>query len=250
MVHLVARARTGFPLADPSLAFPLWSRLRCVFPDAVACVLMGNHLHLLLQQDDRALRRLRAVIGHTAGWPFDRLPEAQTVRGRDKELRMLRYVLLNPCRAGLTEQPSSWLFSTLRDSLGLVEDAWTDPPLGLSRERMLEHLHRDDRTGPRPRLPAPVADVRFAVRPLGDCVLATQAAFRTPSIRTTAARTAFFQLARRQGWSSASQLAGIAGVSRRAVYTAWSRPDHSLGARRCLSDARFFKCQLPSVRRV
>lgn len=193
---------------------------------------MGNHLHLLLPEGFYPGPR-KALIGLVGrAFEAERIPEVQRVQGLKKQRRMLRYVLLNPCRAGLTRDPTRWLFSTLRDDLGAVTDPWTGVT---SPERLLAYLETDDRV--RIRWAGPAPDVSVALVPLGACVLATQAALRARDLQSTPARRTFVHLARRQGWTRTGQLAQVLGVTPRAVQQAWHHPDPSHAARICLANS-------------
>src|SRR4051812_11473642 len=107
-VHIVARTLRGSAsLCGPPAAALVWAALRRTFPDAVACVLMPEHLHLIVRARSpaHARRRLAAALGglrrHRAladvAWepvPLPApIPEAQLPR-------QIRYVALNPCRRG------------------------------------------------------------------------------------------------------------------------------------------------------
>lgn len=46
--------------------------------------------------------------------------EITPINGRDHERRATNYIHLNPCRAGLVDDPLEWDFSTYRDALGFV----------------------------------------------------------------------------------------------------------------------------------
>lgn len=128
MLHVVARSLSGtllFRTWDEARA--LWDRLVLV-PGLTALVLMPNHVHLMAPEVREAdfVRLLsgfarwrnarRGVTGPV--WqehpPFHELPDDLHVR------RTRRYVHLNPCRAGLVEDPLAWPFSTHRDAVGLA----------------------------------------------------------------------------------------------------------------------------------
>lgn len=131
--HLVARVE----VKDVSLcAFDvgcwLWERLREAFPFALSVCLMLDHLHLLspLADPDAARMRLNRLLGHLArrlGVRYvGEAAEPTLVRDRPKLLRELRYVDLNPPRAGLTDDPLAWIFGTHRDVVGASVDPWID----------------------------------------------------------------------------------------------------------------------------
>lgn len=131
MYHHVAKARDGqrlFSTWEEGLA--LW---RCVVGRVVglqALCLMPDHLHLLARREQR--RRLGRGLQAFAQWrnhrrgergvAFVRQPEPVELVDDQKRQRSVRYVHLNPCRAGLVADPLAWPLSTHRDALGLVRE--------------------------------------------------------------------------------------------------------------------------------
>jgi hypothetical protein len=132
-VHLTVRALPGTLLFhDWTEALELWRRLRAAFPDTKAMCLMPNHPHVVAEADG-ARRRLSGVMSGYARWrgakrgqdahcwaiqpPAQPLPDLQHLR------RTIRYVLLNPCRARLVDDPLAWPLSTHRDHVGLGDPA-------------------------------------------------------------------------------------------------------------------------------
>ena len=131
--HLVAHAvRKARPLAEPEAAWWLWRRLRRAFPSAVAACLMPDHVHLIVSHHGhtgiKGSARLGKVLSGQARhlrasrlWePARRAP----IRDRDKLLRQVRYVHLNPCRARLVDDPLRWPWSTHRGAVGAEHEAW------------------------------------------------------------------------------------------------------------------------------
>jgi hypothetical protein len=144
MYHHTARMLPGLSLQDHRDARALWTAVTRAFPDLVALCIMPNHVHLLLGHDDRPRRLPRALsawarwrnwrAGSSGGWWLPcTLPE--DVNDEKKERRILRYVLLNPCRAGLVADPLAWPWSTHRDRVGFA-----DPGVG-PRERLAARFH-------------------------------------------------------------------------------------------------------------
>jgi hypothetical protein len=132
MQHYTLHARRGLWLFhDWEEARALWDRLVAVAPVHHLC-LMPDHVHLLTQR--AAPDRLRAAmsgysrwLSHRWAWPGIRLwrplePPGSLANPEHLE-RTRRYILLNPCRGGLVDDPLAWAFSTHRDATGL---AW--PP--------------------------------------------------------------------------------------------------------------------------
>ena len=95
-----------------------------------AWCLMDNHYHLLIQTPDgnlsRGMRQLNGVytqasnrrhvrVGHLFQWRF----KAILVDGDAYLLELTRYVVLNPVRAGMVNNPADWPWSSYRASVGL-----------------------------------------------------------------------------------------------------------------------------------
>lgn len=127
MLHVVARALPGTLLFRTwAEARDLWDRLSVV-PSISALVLMPNHVHLLapeVREPDfcRLMSGYARWRNHRRGvegpvWqahpPFHEVPDESHLR------RTKRYIHLNPCRAGLVDDPLAWPFSTHRDAVGL-----------------------------------------------------------------------------------------------------------------------------------
>jgi hypothetical protein len=129
MLHIVARTVRGrLMFTNWVEGLEVWRCVLRVAPQPAALCVMPDHLHLLVDQDVRAklgkalsglARRRNHRTGQGGSW-FEPLPEATEVVGEKKRQRSLRYVHLNPCRAGLTSDPLSWPLSTHRDAVGLT----------------------------------------------------------------------------------------------------------------------------------
>ncbi len=129
MFHHVARSRDEALLfATWAEAVRLWEAVSTRSVGLQALCLMPDHLHLLAARPQRASlgRGLQAYAqwrNHRRGdlGPlFERQPDPIEVLGEKKRWRSLRYVHLNPCRAGLVDDPLAWPFSTHRDAVGLA----------------------------------------------------------------------------------------------------------------------------------
>lgn len=136
MVHIVMKAKTGTLLFHTwDEASELWRRLIEAFPGLVALVLMPDHVHLVVPQDDR--QRVRALQSGYARWrnarrgqrgaAFEPHPQAVAIPDRLHLQRTIRYIHLNPCRARLVNDPLDWPFSTHRDAVGLAWPAARRP---------------------------------------------------------------------------------------------------------------------------
>ncbi len=104
---------------------------------------MTNHIHLAVQVSERPLglcvgyfATLYAKQVHrrheTSGHLFERRHHAVLVDSERHLLALVRYIHLNPVRAGLVARPSDYFWSSHRSYLGMRMDAWltTDLVLG------------------------------------------------------------------------------------------------------------------------
>jgi hypothetical protein len=262
-IHLAARAaRTPAPIPTFEIAAWLWPKLREAFPSALGAVLMPDHLHLVVPGADPvaarvALARVLGNCGRARGlvskvaWVPSESPTM--FGGVEKLARNLRYVALNPVRAGLVEDPLAWPWSTHRDLHGAVTDPWVTPSrlgaaLGWSPSRVSRRWHAYvSLDGGRPASPAPVAFEPRPGRPTGEPPLAWIAAAAASATRSQVThirargrtRALFLALARSTGWWPAV-VAERCGVTTRAAQRAWRRrPPPSLApGLLCLGDAR------------
>jgi REP element-mobilizing transposase RayT len=150
--------------------------------------LMGNHFHLLLQVGERGLsngmhrlntrcaqrfNRLYGVKGHV----FDRRFANQPVTREVHLLEVVRYIHLNPVRAGLCALPSLWPWSSYRAIAGRTRPpAFLDvhATLGLfgsppARRSAFEEFVADGMRDPEPPKPDRLSRPELAelVRTLG-----------------------------------------------------------------------------------
>jgi len=129
MFHLVAHTVPGRRLFhDVEGAARLWHRLAARLTGWRAACLMPDHVHVLF--DDPATDALASVLSGHARWLNHRgqgrgalikpSPEPDAIASDTKLRRSIRYVHLNPCRAGLVDDPLAWPFSTHLDAVGLT----------------------------------------------------------------------------------------------------------------------------------
>ncbi|MEK7689786.1 MAG: hypothetical protein AAB425_02070 [Bdellovibrionota bacterium] len=259
--NLVARSRWGaMPFLDFKTAQWTWQQLPRLFPEALAALLMGNHLHLTLETHNPAaargrlsalLRALSARLGSGDRW--EPVPEAKPIADRMHLQRSIRYTLLNRCRAGLDIDPLYWPWSTLRDGIGAVANPWIPPKkiahaLGWSAQntalRFHEYVSADERASPAARsVPTPAVPSPFASYGLPDIRAAACAVFRVNEFqkRDLYARPLFFHLARKVGYRNAAELARYTGTARTTVHGAWNQTlnERNLSAGMlCLGDQR------------
>ena len=112
-----------------------------------AYVLMGNHYHLLVETPDanlsRGMHRVNAIYSQAFNRRHERV--GHLLQGRfkailvEKErhlLELVRYVVLNPVRAGLSRDPEGWPWSNYLATAGLreapewLETEWTIDQFG------------------------------------------------------------------------------------------------------------------------
>ncbi|HEY0313420.1 MAG TPA: transposase [Allosphingosinicella sp.] len=139
------RQRTFFREEDYALYLSLL-RHACAKTgtDVWAWCLMPNHVHLILvpaREDALAAalgplhRRYSIEVNHREGWS-GHLWQSRFASFPLDEAHLyacLRYVELNPVRAGLVERPEDWPWSSARGHLGLGPDRLTDPAAARAR---------------------------------------------------------------------------------------------------------------------
>lgn len=264
-VHLTARMPL-YLFRAPLLAAWVFTRLRELFPFALAVCVMENHIHVLLwvQEPEVAQRAFVGLLGSITRRAGQRrnlweIAEPSEIVDRQKLFTNVRYVHLNPCRAHLVRDPLEWPWSTHRDVVGAIADPWLTAErladaLGMPREGFAREFHRrvsDDSTvaiGGTP-FPAPARVTEFASQPLERIVKAACAATRSPrgAIRHAgAARNLTLRLAWRNGWRQTSLLAKLIGCSENTVRARAREDDPSgfLAAQLCLGDDRLLRWPL------
>lgn len=251
MLHLTPRSLSGRPLDDDAVARRLWFRLGRVWPNALACCLMGNHLHLLVEDDPRrAARAMARLLGAVPGWTHPANELELTPEKPEKLVRLLRYIHLNPCRAGLVDDPLAWRWSTHRDLVGAVRAPWVparrwSERTGWSVLRLHRYVSADpsaDVSGT--PLPRPAEPSEIPTRALAEiATAAVQATRSTPEDlrRRTPARWLFLHLAREQGWEAPNLLARACSMTRDGVLNNWELDVDVRPARLCLGDPRLMR---------
>jgi REP element-mobilizing transposase RayT len=100
--------------------------------DIVAYCLMPNHYHFLVYLRDESLSEAMKSLSlsytkainkrfHRSGVLFQGRFQSIHVPQTDYLLNLLRYIHLNPVKAGLVEKPGEWDFSSYLDYAGLRE---------------------------------------------------------------------------------------------------------------------------------
>lgn len=130
--HLTATVHPALiPLSGEDIGGWLWAHLRDAFPTALATVLMPDHPHLVIPTEDAEaaaarLARLLGQLGRRLGvlGRAGRVAAPEPIRSVATLARHVRYVALNPCRAGFASCPLAWPWSTHRDVVGACLDPW------------------------------------------------------------------------------------------------------------------------------
>ena len=183
---------------------------------------------------------------------WQEVPEPERVRGKKKMRRTWRYIALNPCRDGLTDDPLAWTWSTYRDALGASVDPWVSlHGLRTSCRDALFSTPRDvhgyvssdpsvDVSGtPLPIAPEPSAIPSCSLDAIAAAVAGALRKLPDEALRTPRGRRLFVALARRQGWHDAAHLAMALRVTRRTIRTIRSQiPEGLDAAALCLGDPR------------
>ncbi len=115
--------------------------------------LMGNHLHLVVETPVFNLSAgMQLLLGRYAQLFNERrghkghLVESrfwsETITTDEQLLQTVRYVVMNPVRAGLVGHPGEWQWSSYAATAGLEP-----PPRFLCVARLRRWLHEDERAG-------------------------------------------------------------------------------------------------------
>jgi hypothetical protein len=185
-------------------------------------------------------------------------------RAGDLLLAPVRYVALNPCRAGLARDPLEWPWSTHRDVVGAVADPWVAAEqlatmLQRPRRGFAETHHAyvsadpDVAVGgtpllrPVPRTLAPETSLTAVSRAAASATRATSVDVRRPG----PTRALFIRLASSQGWQDSRQLAEVCGTTPWTIRWHRRTPDEALLAPGllCLGDRRLLRTDVPALLR-
>jgi hypothetical protein len=243
--HLTARSAHATPLAAAADSSRMWAMLTKAWPDALAICLMSNHLHVIVDGDPKALRiRLARICGRHAsgqGRIWQPVPEPTAIAGLDKLRRQVRYVALNPCRAGLCADPLGWLWST---HLDVVLGRRADVLAALKTDLAAHHAYVsgdpsaavDGTPLPNPAVLDGMSRFRLVDHGRAACVVTRSGpeALR----RRGPARSLFLRLAHADGWKRTAPLMNITGMTRGGVSTAARLPGDTTEGALVLGDPR------------
>ena len=260
-VHLVAHLSLAevVDLCAPVLARRLWVFLRRAFPCALVVVLMTNHVHVIARvicPDWARLRMAKALAAAVRGhgrYTWEHLPDAEVLTGARELRRHIRYVTLNPCRAGLVSDPLEWPWSTHRDLLGAAATPWVRPDFlaAALHERRDGFEHRFQRYAssdrsvavartPPPSNPAHDPEPTKSLQQIRLATLAATRGLEGDVNRRGFTRDLFVALARREGWAHRTSIASLCEMSPSALSRLQPRvPPTALSAAAiCLGDPR------------
>lgn len=266
------RARGWGNGSRESFARNFWVNLRRVFPVCYAVTLMGNHLHLVVEVDDvlaaweRFYRILGALVRGFGRRTWEAVPTFGPIPDAEEFSIAVRYVLLNPCRAYIVDDPVLWLWSSYRDVIGAVPDPWVSRKdlarlMGKSDTEFLPWFHRyvtayerTSREGtPMPVAAQPCVQIQYSLQKIQH---ASAAALRQDPLeihRRGKTRDLFLALANQQGWKDTSALADHCQISRRSVQRNTGvrvSAEELRAASLCLGDDRLIDAFLTHKRRA
>ena len=245
MFHLTARSAHARPLETAADKSRMWVMLNKAWPDALAICLMSNHLHVIVDGDPKALRiRLARICGRHAsglGRVWQPVPEPTPISGLDKLRRQVRYVALNPCRAGLCTDPLGWLWST---HLDVVLGRRADILVALQTGLVAHHAYvsgdpsTDVEGTALPNAAALDGMSRFRLVDHGRAACVVARSGPEALRRRGPARSLFLRLAHEDGWTRTAPLMDITGMTRGGVSTAARLPVDTTEGALVLGDPR------------
>jgi hypothetical protein len=185
----------------------------------------------------RVLAACTALLGRR----FDVL-EAQLANSSAIALRMLRYVFYNPVRAGLTDDPWRWIWSSLRDLGGATYPAWTPmarvaAALHVPQPSLLRTLTTTADLRPSPPGPpsVDVASVPAIIDAVSSCLRISRSEILAKAIGRRLVVQTCFEI----GNPSARRLAQTLGFAERTIRHLRHSPHPALGkVLLCLGDPR------------
>lgn len=135
--HVTARGNDGQPIFPEDVARELLLTLLARVVDCRGWIchaycLMGNHYHLLLETPEPNLAiGMQQLNGAYAllfnrrygrrGHLFERRYAARLIESEQHSLEIVRYIVLNPVRAGLCATAADWRWSSYRAAAGLCK---------------------------------------------------------------------------------------------------------------------------------
>ena len=245
MYHYAVRALRGTDLvSDAEEMRALWDFVVERVIGLAAFVVMPDHIHVLISSADptrlldacRAFAQWRNHRRGESGPVWDRLVQPPISLGI-KVRRDIRYISLNPCRAGLADDPLAWPMSLHRDAVGLavlpVRPADRDPAGHHAYVSGDPSVRPDGTTLPWPQGRPTLGQIATAVASIER---STVGAIR----RKGTARNLFLQAARALTEASLGEIAMMANVHHHTAQRARKRSDRRVEiVARISGDVRF-----------
>jgi hypothetical protein len=229
--HLTARTLLGTkPFASPDVAWWFWLRMRRTFPEAAAACLMPNHPHVLVEgeRDDLRERLCGLMSGLARHLQLPKLwepaPTPTPIRTAEHLERQVKYVVLNPCRARITDDPLAWPWTTYRGLLGAELDPWVHAgdlapvvhrPVDGFENALHAYVGNDASVSKSARRFPQPAPQGVAATPMTD--IARAATSVTPWGSRQLRRDVAVALARHQGWRQSGVIGAALGCSARSI---------------------------------
>ncbi len=263
--HWTLRACTPYkPFKDFQTASAVWNALRENFPDALAAILMPNHLHLILpaKTESKTRRRFAGIMGPVSkscevSGLWQPMPPPAQIPDRLHLRRQIRYVALNPCRSDLCSDPLEWIWSTYRDVMGATVNPWVNAEtivevLNERQKGFAVRFHAYVSGDPSVAIEGTKPPVAATSKPwpfesIGEILYAAAATLQVPPSQVqnrSALRDLFVQLAFRQGWRQVPALAQTCRTTTRAIHYILEKPPNASAlsaAALCLGDERLRK---------
>lgn len=255
-LHWVGRATHSHqPFKEFDQGRFAWTKLKELFPNLLAGILMPNHFHLILPAQENSRNLTRFLISVSRQQKILNLwqptPKPSIIPDRQHLRRHIRYIALNPCRKDLCRDPLEWMWSTYREFVGatIERPALLAEALGVSKHTFPVQFHSYVSADPAvnvegTKFPKNVPPRAMPQESIGEILCAAAAALRTPTLdvaKKGQLRSLFIHMARRQGWRQTRILAEICRITPQAVRDILRHklsPEYLDAAALCLGDKR------------
>ena len=155
---------------------------------------MPEHLHLLIPRSRDAVWKLggvlRGISRHlSVRSTWENIPPPRDVADQQHLQRTTRYILLNPCRRKIVNDPLLWEFSTHRDLLRMLAQPWVTADhlrrnLGWAtnqfRKKFHDYVCREDTVGPQACILPPASRPDIQIGSLSELTRAYSIYHRIP----------------------------------------------------------------------
>ena len=254
MLHVIAHARPG------TLIFESWNEGLLLWRSLVkriafrALVVMPDHLHALVSNDEEKSRLVHGLVGFAqarnalrgeSGSVWTEGIEATPVRESRHVQHLVRDLHLKPSRNGLVDDPLAWPLSTHRDCVGLAIPTAREPhedPHGFHAWVSADPSADAEGTI------LPAISAHGTARPSLAAIRAAVSALMRVTLgelrRRGAARTLLLRAARELSDAPPREIARFAGVCPSTVRRTFRRKNAGVRlVERVVNDARFFPLQ-------